>query len=219
MSKLFMTCCLMVLITSPVLAVESDIYPYAGVTLGTALTSVSKLSDGSGSLYTDFNSGYMAGVATGIAFNTDPGWNIERIRIEAEMGYRSNDLTRIKNSKGQSADVSGTMTVKNVMINGYLDNTGLLINGVPVNIFITAGAGVAMATIGTISYQGITLVKSANDTQLAYQGGLGVGYEPAHNISLDATYRYMWAAPFTFAGVKADYGSHNILLGARYAFK
>ncbi|MGB9082133.1 MAG: outer membrane beta-barrel protein [Desulfuromonadaceae bacterium] len=219
MSKLFLTCCLLLSMTPPVLATESDIYPYAGVTLGTALTSVRKLSDYSGSLYTDFNRGYMAGLTAGVAFNTNPGWNIEQIRIEAEMGYRSNGLSRIKNSKGQSADVSGTMTVKNLMINGYLDNTDLLMNDVPVNIFITAGAGVAMATISTISYQGITLVESANDTQLAYQGGLGVGYELTKKITLDATYRYMWAAPFTFAGVKADYGSHNILLGARYAFK
>lgn len=219
MSKLLLTCCLMVLIASPVSAAESDIYPYAGVTLGTALTSASKLSDGSGSLYTDFNSGYMAGVAIGIAFNTNLEWNIERIRLEAEMGYRSNDLTSIKNSKGQSADVSGTMTVKNLMINGYLDNTGLLVNGVPVNIFLTAGAGVAMANISTISYQGIPLVESANDTRFACQGGLGVGYELTKQITLDAAYRYMWAAPFTFAGVKADYGSHDILLGARYAFK
>jgi opacity protein-like surface antigen len=204
---------------SPAMAIESEVYPYVGATLGSTLTSVSKISDSGGSLYTDFNPGYMAAVATGIAFNTYLDWNIERIRIEAEIGYGSNELSRIRNSKGQSADASGSIAVKNLMINGYLENTGLLINGVPVNIFITAGAGVASAAISTISYQGITLVTSANDTQLAYQGGLGAGYEMTKKITLDATYRYMWAAPFSFAGVKADYASHTVLLGARYAFK
>lgn len=208
----------MLAISSPVFAIESDIYPYAGLMLGTPLTSVSKLSDSSGSLHTDFNSGYMAGVTAGIAFNSYLGWNIERIRIEAEMGYRSNDLSGIRNSAGQRADVSGTVTVRNVMINGYLDNS-FLMNDLPVNVFLTAGAGFATASIGTISYQGITIVNSANNSQLAYQGGLGFGYNLTKRITLDATYRYLWTAPFAFAGIKADYASHNILLGARYAFK
>lgn len=219
MSRLFFSCCLMLAISSPVWAVESDIYPYAGVTLGTALTSVRKLSDNSGSLHTDFDPGYMAGGAAGIAFNSYLDWNIDRIRIEAEMGYRSNDLSSIRNSQGQSADVNGTVTVRNFMINGYLDNTGFLMDDVPVNVFITAGAGIATASISKVSYQGIPLVESANDTQMAYQGGLGFGYNLTKRITLDATYRYLWTVPFDFAGIKADYASHNVLLGVRYAFK
>ena len=89
----------MLAISSPVLAVESDIYPYAGVTLGTALTSVR--SDNSGLLHSDFNPGYMAGGAAGIAFNSYLDCNIDRIRIEAEMGYRSNEISSITNSQGK----------------------------------------------------------------------------------------------------------------------
>lgn len=203
----------------PVLAGESAMYPYAGATLGAALTAVSKLSDSSGSLDTDFKAGYLAGVTTGLAFYAPLGWNIDRIRIEAELGYRSNALLRVKNSQGQSAAMNGTLTVKNLMVNGYLDNTGMLINDVPVTLFLTAGAGVATASISTINFQGVTLVTSAHDSRLAYQGGAGVGYELTRNITLDATYKYMGTSPFNFAGVKADYGSHNVMLGAWYAFK
>jgi opacity protein-like surface antigen len=219
MIKIVLVCCLILSLASSAVAIESDVYPYVSATLGSALTSISKLSDSSGSFYTDFDPGYMAGAAAGIAFDTNPGWNIERVRAEAEIGYRSNKLSKLKNSQGQSASVAGTITVINAMLNGYLDNTSLLTSGMPVNIFITAGMGVAVASISNISYQGTTLVKSANDTQLAYQAGLGVGYRLTKKITLDATYKYMGTAPFKFDGIKADYGSHNVLLGARYAFK
>lgn len=219
MFRAVLVSCLIFSLISPAFAVEKDVYPYMGVTLGTALTSVSKISDSSGSLDTDFKSGYMAGLIAGIAFNTDPGLNIDRIRVEAEAGYRTNELLKIKNSQGQSASMNGAITVKNFMINGYLDNTLLLTNGVPVKIFVTAGGGIVTATSDTITYQGATLVESANDTQFAYQGGLGFGYEPMDNITLDVTYKYLGTAPFKFGEVTADYGSHNIMFGAWYAFK
>ncbi len=216
---MFLTCCLLISLSSPAWAIENDIYPYIGATLGTALTSVSKLSDSSGSLDTVFNPGYMAGGTAGVAFNTFYGWNVERIRVDAEIGYRSSDLSSMKNSQGQSVNMSGTITVKNYMLNTYFENTDLRINDVPVNVIITAGAGLARASIGNISYQGATLVNSANNSQLAYQGGLGFGYELTKKITVEATYKYLGTTAFKFADVKADYGSHNVLLGAWYAFK
>lgn len=219
MVTLFFACCLMVSLLSPAFAVESDIYPYIGITAGSALTSVRTLSDSSGSLYPVFNPGYIAGVEAGIAYNTNPGLNIDRIRVEAEAGYRTSKLVRMRNAGGHDADMSGTVTVKNLMLNGYLDNTGLTFNDLPVHLFVTAGVGVAAATNSTVSYQGTTIVPSANDTQLAYQGGAGFGYELTNKIIFDATYKYLGTTPFRFADVKADYGSHSILLGARYSFK
>jgi opacity protein-like surface antigen len=89
----------------------------------------------------------------------------------------------------------------------------------PVSIFLTAGAGAAMASITEIAYRGRTIVASGSSTQLAYQGGLGVGSELTKNITIDLTYKYMGTTPFKFSGVSAEYGSHNILVGARYLFK
>jgi opacity protein-like surface antigen len=217
--RIFIVCCLIASFVSPVLAIDSDIYPYVGVTLGTPLTSVNKLSDSSGSLNTDFNPGYMGGLTAGVTFDSMLGWNVEKIRAEAEVGYRSSKLVRMKNTQGQSVNVSGTASVTNFMLNGYLENTSLLSNDLPVNLFLTAGVGAAMASISSISYQGATLVKSASDTQLAFQAGSGVGYELTKNITMDASYKYMGTTTLNFAGVKAEYGSHNILLGARYSFK
>ena len=197
----------------------ADAIPYVGVTIGTPLTSVNKVSDSSGSLTTYFNPGYMAGLTTGITFDSWGRWNIEKIRAEAEIGYRSSGLVRMKNSQGQSVNVDGTVSVTNVMANGYLENTSMVSNDLPVTLFLTAGAGVAMASISSISNQGTTLVASSRDTQFAYQGGLGASYVLTKNITLDTTYKYLGTTDFTFGGIKAAYGSHTILVGARYQFK
>jgi opacity protein-like surface antigen len=204
---------------TPAFAFDSGMYPYVGVTLGSALTSVSKLTDASASLKTDFDPGPMAGLTAGIAFDSELGWNIDRLRAEVEVGYRSNDLVRMKNNQGQRANMKGKVSVVDVMLNGYLENTSLLAEEVPLKLFLTAGAGTAMASISSIDFQGNTIVKSASDTQLAYQGGAGLGYELTKRITLDMSYRYLGTTKFKFGGINAEYGSHNILLGARYAFK
>jgi opacity protein-like surface antigen len=200
-------------------AFADPLSPYVGVTIGTPLTSINKISDSSGSLNTDFNPGYMAGLTAGVTFDSWDRWNIEKIRAEAEIGYRSSELIRMKNTQGQSVNVSGEVSVTNIMVNGYLENTSMLSRDLPVTLFLTAGVGGAMASISSISYRGTTLVSSARNTQLAYQGGFGFGYDLTKRITLDATYKYLGTTEFNFAGIKAEYGSHNILFGARYLFK
>jgi len=219
MFKIFLLVCLLVSIASSALAFDSGSYPYVGINLGSPLTSINKMSDTTGTLETDFNPGYMAGLVAGLSFEAVQRWNIERIRAEAEVGYRSSELLRVKGSQGLSTNMSGSLTVTNYMLNGYLDNTSAFTKEVPVSLFISAGAGVAVASISSIVYQGATLAKSAQNTQLAYQGGAGIGYELTKLFGIDVTYKYLGTTPFKFAGVKAEYGSHNIMFGAKYSFK
>lgn len=193
--------------------------PYIGVFGGSAITSVNKVSDSSGSLNTDFDPGYLVGLNAGVTFDAMLGMNIERIRSEIEVGYRSNSLVHMKNTQGQSANMDGTVSVTNLMLNGYLENTSALSSDQKINLYMTAGVGAAMASISSVYYQGTTLIKSASDTQLAYQGGFGIGYDLTKNVTLDAAYKYMGTTTFEFAGVDAQYGSHNVLFGARYLFK
>lgn len=193
--------------------------PYIGVTGGSAITSVNKVSDSSGSLNTDFDPGYLVGLNAGVTFDAGLGMNVERIRVELEAGYRSNSLAHMKSSQGQIAKMDGTVSVTNFMLNGYFENTSTLSSDQPINLFITAGVGAAMASISPVSYQGTTLIKSASDTQLAYQGGIGVGLDLTRNVTLEAAYKYMGTTTLKFAGVDAEYGSHNVLFGVRYSFK
>lgn len=216
---MFCSLLMMVVVTSPPAFADSTTFPYVGATIGTPLTSINKVSDSSASLPTDFNPGFMAGAVAGVTFDSWGDWNMERIRVEAEIGYRSSELIRMKNTQGQSANMSGMLSVTNFMVNGYVENTSMIADDLPVIMFLTAGAGAAIATIDSISYRGTTLVSSSSNTQLAYQGGFGVGYELTKNITLDATYKYLGTTEFKFAGIKADYGSHNVLCGVRYLFR
>lgn len=200
-------------------AVAEAAYPYIGVTAGIPLSSIYKLSDSTGSLDMDSDPGYMAGLSAGIVFDMYGVWNIERIRTEAEFGYRSNKLTKMTNAGGLSTDVNGTVTIIDFMVNGYLENTSMLTSELPVTVFLTAGVGLAGASVSSVTYENTTLLNSVRDTQFAYQGGLGVGYELTNNITLDATYKYMGTSAFNLSGVKAEYGTHNILFGAQYYFK
>jgi opacity protein-like surface antigen len=215
MSKLLLTLCLLLSFVSPAFTFDSGVYPYVGVTTGTPLTSINKMSDSSGSLDTYFRPGYMAGLFAGISSEAGLGMNIDRIRTEAEIGYRSSELLRM----GKNTNMDGTLTVTNYMLNCYLESMTAFTKDAPVSLFISAGAGVAVASISSISYSGNTLVNASRNTQLAYQGGIGGGYELTTSFGIDVTYKYLGTTPFKFAGVKAEYGSHNILLGAKYSFK
>ncbi|MFZ4856005.1 MAG: outer membrane protein [Desulfuromonadaceae bacterium] len=219
MIKIIIVVFIALLSASPAVASYDDIYPYVGVTLGSALTSVNKLSDTSGSLDTEFNPGFMVGGVAGIAIKTNYSANIERISVEAEVGYRSNSLDKMKSTNGLSAEMDGSFSVTNYMLNLNIENSTLLSNTLPMRLFITAGVGAAVASIDSIFYQGSLLIKSAKDTQFAYQGGLGVGFDVTQSVSLETKYRYLGTSSFKFDGVNAEYGSHNILFGVRYAFK
>lgn len=219
MYKIVAVCsaCILLAITSA-FAFDESVRPYVGVIAGSAITSVNKVSDSSGSLNTDFNPGYLVGGAAGVSFDEKLGMNIERIRAEVEVAYRSSNLVKMRNVQGQTANMSGTVAVTSFMLNGYLENTSLLSKDLPITLFLTAGVGGAMASISSVTFQGATLIKSASNTQLAYQGGIGAGYELTRNVTFDAAYKYLGTTTFKFAGVNAEYGSHNILLGARYSF-
>lgn len=206
-------------LVSSALGSEGFATPYIGVYGGSAITSVNKLSDSSGSLNTDFDPGYLIGVTAGVTFDLKYGMNIDRVRTELEAGYRSNALARMKDAHGQSAKMDGTVTVTNFMLNCYLDNTSTLSNAQPFNLFMTVGVGAATASISPISYQGTTLVTSASDTQLAYQGGVGAVFDLTKNVMLDVAYKYLGTTKFIFTEVNAEYGSHNAMLGVRYSFK
>ena len=209
-------CTVFILIISTASLALAETRPYIGLLSGIPLSSVHKLSDSSASVDTDSNPGYLAGLTAGVSFDMRGDWNIERARTEIEMGYRSNELLlRLKNG----TSLNGRVSVSTIMANGYVENTGTLPGNIPIIIFLTAGAGAADASISTIYYRGTVLVSPAHNTRLAYQGGIGVAYELTKNIRVDAAYKYLGTTNFNFMGIKAEYGSHNVLFGAQYMFR
>lgn len=188
MIKLLTICSvIMLLAAAPALANDDSIRPYIGFFAGGSFNPIATLSDSSGAVNTDFNPGLLGGLTVGASMGTNWGDNIERLRVEAEVSYRTNELTQMNNSKSQSASVNGTVSVTNFMLNGYLENPNILTKEMPMSLFLTAGAGAAIASITEISYNSRTLVTSGKNTQLAFQGGMGIGSELTKNITIDLT--------------------------------
>src|SRR5665647_432293 len=112
MIKLLPVCLVIIVLTSAsAFAFDSSIRPYIGVIAGSPVTSVNKLSDASGTVDTDSNPGLAGGVTVGASMDTDMGYNIERVRLEAEATYRTSELVRMKGSSGQRTAVNGTVSV------------------------------------------------------------------------------------------------------------
>jgi opacity protein-like surface antigen len=218
MIKALLLCFVILFLNSTSFAFDDSVRPYIGIFAGCPVTHNTKLTDTSGTVDTVFDPGILGGLVVGASTDTDWGYNINRLRIEAEASYRTNELKKISDGLGNSTTVKGTFSVTNFMLNGYLENSNFMTKEMPVSLFLTAGVGAAMGTITEISYSGSTLVASGKNTQLAYQGGAGIGSELTRNILIDLTYRYMGTTPFKFSAVSADYGSHNVQIGARYLF-
>lgn len=201
-----------------ILAFDSPVRPYIGVIAGSTITPITRFSDVSGAVNIEINPGFLGGLTVGAALDEKIGFNIDRLRLEAEIAYRTSELIGIQDAQGQIANVNGSISMTNFMLNGYLENSGFEINDMPISLFLTAGVGAAIASITEISYRGRILVASGKSTQLAYQGGLGVGSQIAKNTVIDATYKYIGTDPFSFSGVRAEYGSHNLVVGVRHLF-
>ncbi len=87
---------------------------------------------------------------------------------------------------------------------------------------VSAGGGVGTAYIAwDRARQGATVILDDSDLVLAYQGGLGVGYEILPDLVISVDYRYFATADphFSFDGDwTAEYGSHDLMFGFRYFF-
>jgi opacity protein-like surface antigen len=137
---------------------------------------------------------------SGYALNGAAGLNSGPYRIEAELGYKKNDISH------SSASVS----MMTYMANGYYD---LELPVAPVKPFIVAGVGVANIEDKIGSFV------SASDTVLAFQVGAGAAFSVAPMVNLDAEYRYFATSDPELTGHQLySIGTHNVSLGLRVGF-
>ncbi len=153
------------------------------------------------------------------------------LRGEIELSYRSADWDRFSGLKlssgGQSVSFDGTLPVE-----GSTTATGLMANG-----YVTLeaweqfcpyfGAGIGMAQIDatfdeqtyTVDGTDYTFAKaSSDDTVVAYQIMLGVGYPLGDSAEARLGYRYFGTGEAEFEGIKAGLSSHNVEAGLLFRF-
>jgi outer membrane protein OmpA-like peptidoglycan-associated protein len=172
----------------------------------------------------DFDTGWAGFITAGYAF--DNNW-----RIEAELGYRTNDfgVDPFFNGKLPSivrtdalidpySTIGGDLTEYTAMINVIYD--------VPLTDKLTfsvgVGAGVDFANVEVAGFDD-------TDTNFAYQAIAGVSYEITKRLDLTLTYRYLHVDEPEFSGTVDYYGyptpisaklddleKHSVTIGLRY---
>lgn len=157
--------------------------PYVGADLGLSIAHDSDVSGG-GTVKYD----------AGFGFDLRGGYDFGQARVEAEFGYRANDLK----------DFDGDVTVMNYMVNGYYDFN----LAAPVTPFVGLGVGLLNGDFDGDS-----------DTTFGGQLAVGVAFPLNKQVNLDLTYKYLTTfSDFESQGVEVDYSNSSILVGARYNF-
>lgn len=147
------------------------------------------------------------------------GIYVESGRMEAEVGYRRNNIDKISyRRKGSTFDPGGIFSVWSFMVNSIADYE----TGSDFLPYLGVGAGAARISLEEDLSLGVAIDK-AEDWVFAYHGMLGFGYPLMKRLTLDFEYRYfaILKPEFAVAGGEAiefDYATHNAMLGLRYAF-
>lgn len=185
-------------------------------------------TDGStNALEFDTETGYLAGGAVGFAL--DP-IGIVRLRVEAEVTYRSNDVAEAAFGGGGSSSANGQQEALSGMINGVVDVPflGLLFPGIGnlVNPYVGAGIGVARVEsdidFGTIDADG-------DNTSFAYQFLAGLSVPLPLGLEVFGDVRYFRVVDATVDEVRnaaatvgtdldSEYSALSGLVGLRLLF-
>ncbi len=177
-------------------------------------------------------------LGTGFTVTGAIGCDYGSYRLEAEVGYQTNDFkSAIDYTDGVAdnypSDAIGTLSASypmrgdvsalTLMGNGYYD----VDLGSKVELYVTAGVGVAQVsfhdvndtgswTAGSGELSGTYIFGANNDpgfnaheTTLAWQVGAGIAAPIADNVKLDLRYRYFATTDFTVADMGEEMPSPN----------
>ncbi|MBQ8677644.1 MAG: porin family protein [Alphaproteobacteria bacterium] len=150
------------------------------------------------------------------------------LRAELEVGAKDGIKDDYTDAAGRARGASAIMKadIQTYMLNLYYDiNTGTALTP-----YISGGIGLAHIKAKSNYVDGTTtsnLSKSTNE--FAWQLGAGVSYALNDKVSIDLGYRYtdlgnlkgtthLNVDPGNAINMKADFESHEVLLGVRYTF-
>ncbi|WP_136798794.1 outer membrane protein [Desulfosediminicola ganghwensis] len=176
---------------------------------------------------------YVIGYDTGWSGLAAVGYEFEKIRLEAEIGYQNNGLDSLNvvafgdGSDGPdvpdgSIPLTGDLNLLTMMVNGYysFDNSSKF------TPYISAGFGFAYVELKDLYAETMDEDQSKlnfYDTVFAYQFGAGVEYGISEQLFLDLRYRYFATSDIALDFGRSDtvdmeFASHNLYAGVRYLF-
>jgi len=208
-NNLFVISCLFLILSSSVVFASDGANtqgPYFAARLGVCFLDDAKLSEEGVpfTIDTEFD--------TGVVIEGAVGYDFGMFRVEGEIGYRKNDIDKFS-ALGISLSADGDIDALSFMANGYLDFE----NQTAFTPYIGAGIGYAEVSANDLSVAGID-IGSEDDSVFAYQFGVGVGYSATESLIVEIAYKYFATSDPDFEDTEAEYDSHNISIGIRYAF-
>lgn len=145
----------------------------------------------------------------GWALGAALGYDFGPARLEGEVTYQNNSLDKASTASGD-VDLSEDIDSIAFLVNGYWDFT----NDTPWTSFVSVGLGMAVVNVDDDT----VYVGDDHATVFAYQVGAGVGYAVNEALTVECKYRYLATSDPDFGHVEAEYATHNIYAGMRYAF-
>ncbi|HCS69072.1 MAG TPA: hypothetical protein DIW51_03795 [Rhodospirillaceae bacterium] len=165
---------------------------------------------------------------SGIGLSGAIGRSFGAFRVEGEVSYRNN-------SSDQATDITGSLAgnlftaAGPLAIDADMSSLGFLANAYydfkndsQWTPFLMGGLGIARLNFDVKSVGGASVNYDETDTVVAYQVGMGVGYQVTPETSVTASYRYFATSDASFNDsvdkVDAEYGTHNFWIGVVHQF-
>lgn len=196
MKKLLLTALIAGMSATPALAA-----PYISGSVGVGIFGNADVTD-SGITDKDGQT-YKSGVPFGGAVGIKNG----AYRVEAALGYQTNDVDTFNHVTDTRNDSVSTFTY---MVNGYYD---VDVKSKSISPYVTAGLGGASIT------SKVEGESDKSNSVFAWQIGTGIGIKAANNLTVDLGYRYLKPSKFKDNYVEYTASSSNILAGIRYDFQ
>jgi opacity protein-like surface antigen len=190
---------------------------YIGLLGGGSFVPDATASDVDGSANFSFDGGFDGSVSLGYDLGTENP-NVGKGRVEFEFNTASNDIKQAEFVEG-GVEASGSADRTSIMLNTigeYKTRSGMI-------IYALLGLGWAKISLDNIAILGVPFVDDSDSSLLAYQAGLGVGWELSQHFFFDIGYRYYGTTDPEFSkqdgnSLDYEYTSHRVLAGVRLHF-
>lgn len=181
--------------------------PYVSLGIGANWLNDAEVTGSGVNDKANFKTGLGLMGAAGYAF--DRNW-----RAEAELGFRGNKIDRLESGGGNGGHVDNFSLMGNVL---YDVDTGT-----PWTPYLGAGAGLVKYSAHGMAPTATTSLNDS-DTQFAYQGIAGIGYQFTPSTQFFLDYHYLRSLDPTVQSsngthLSTDNANNTVMIGIRYSF-